>query len=66
MNAAEDVRLLPRLAAADSRAAELLDLIALLADFSGRMPRSPSRGQVQRVGAACPRDSFDATEYIRP
>ena len=57
LSVGENVWLVPKLAGApaadrDARIAELLDLVALPLDFAGRLPRSLSGGQAQRVGVA--------------
>jgi osmoprotectant transport system ATP-binding protein len=53
MNVAENIDIVPRLMGSDeSRAAELLALVALPAEVSGRYPRELSGGQQQRVGVA--------------
>lgn len=53
LTVAENIGIVPRLMGADEdRVAELLDLVALSADFAGRYPRALSGGQAQRVGLA--------------
>ena len=57
MDVAENIWLVPRLEGADpkgrdARVAQLLDLVALPADFAARSPRQLSGGQAQRVGVA--------------
>jgi osmoprotectant transport system ATP-binding protein len=57
MDVAENIAIVPRLAGAPAaeraaRVAELLDLVALGADFARRSPRTLSGGQAQRVGLA--------------
>jgi len=53
MNVAENIDIVPRLmGSGESRAAELLDLVALPAEMAARYPRELSGGQQQRIGVA--------------
>ena len=53
LNIAENIDIVPRLTGArESRAAELLELVALPEEMAARYPRELSGGQQQRVGVA--------------